>query len=216
MLAAKTSAHLSSSSVKPLAPPEATAEAAFDPAEKPVAGKRGRPDAASDAAVDATTAAPPVTAAAAADDNDDVGDASAAVASRPAPPSPPTAAATAAPVAGRRASPPHKSPIVAPVTPGAQPTAAPATPKTATVHWQFKKDLRKGDKNDAAYADYAAAESAQIEALYAKYKAAPGKKLAKAVSEPILNKEYRVDFVNMIQYRKDDPMKQRPIRRKEA
>merc|ERR1711964_351412 len=83
------------------------------------------------------------------------------------------------------------------------------------VTWQFKKDLRKADSNNAAFADYSAADSAKIEGLWAKFKTSTSKKPTKAVAEPPINDEYRVDFVNMIQYRKDDAMKQRPIRRVE-
>lgn len=95
------------------------------------------------------------------------------------------------------------------------PASAPTTTAVmAKAIWQFKTDLRKGNKNDAAWSSYSDGDSAIIEAAHVLFEAANGTVAKKKVQTAPLNATYSVNFREMIQYRNDDENRQRPIRRK--
>jgi hypothetical protein len=74
-------------------------------------------------------------------------------------------------------------------------------------------DLDAEDEDDAAWADYPAAAVAAMEAAYATYRTIkrPTKKQRKTNVDAV----YAVDFHHLVQFRLDDPSRQRAIRRVE-
>eukprot|EP01122_Echinamoeba_exundans_P002145 TRINITY_DN12101_c0_g1_i1.p1 TRINITY_DN12101_c0_g1~~TRINITY_DN12101_c0_g1_i1.p1 ORF type:complete len:185 (+),score=21.34 TRINITY_DN12101_c0_g1_i1:16-570(+) len=72
------------------------------------------------------------------------------------------------------------------------------------MSWSWKSNLRLGDSDESAWTPYAVADMTTLETAWT-----TGSK-----EKPItLNGFYSVDLQRMLQIRKDDPSRQRPIRR---
>jgi hypothetical protein len=89
----------------------------------------------------------------------------------------------------------------------------PAPAPVAHGKWQFKVDLRKKDTDAKAWSDYSDADSKIIEKQFLKAKALQEKGKAKLLGEVMISSEYGVHFDDMVQFRRDDRQKQRPVRR---
>jgi len=74
---------------------------------------------------------------------------------------------------------------------------------TLKTRWYWKKDLRLKDENEAAWLPYSAEESEKLE-----------EENQAGNSTFHYDDTYDVDLTNMIQFRRDDPERQRPIKRK--